>query len=175
MVVVWDKLPDVPVMVTFALPVGAVPLAAKVSVLVPVVLAGMNEALTPAGRPETARLTMPLKLFCGVTLIVLEPLEPCAKLTLAGEADRAKLGGAFTVMLIWVVFVRLPDVPEIVTVAVPKVAVLLAVSVRVLVEPVLVGTKEAVTPAGKPEAVKLTFAEKLPMGTTVIVLELLEL
>ena len=74
--VVCDKVPDVPVIMTLKLPVGAVPLAAKVSVLVPVVLAGMKEALTPLGKPEAVRLTLPVKLFCGVTVIVVTPLEP---------------------------------------------------------------------------------------------------
>jgi len=173
-VVVWDKVPEVPVTVTFAVPVGAVPLTAKVSVLVPVVLAGMNEALTPAGKPEAVKLTVPVKLFCGVTVIVLTPLEPCAMLRLAGDGDKAKFGGAFTVRLMVAVLVRVPEVPETVTVAVPKVAELVAVRVKVLVVAVLVGAKEAVTPAGKPEAVRLTFAEKFPMGTTVMVLGALE-
>jgi hypothetical protein len=70
--------------------------------------------------------------------------------TLLGEADRLKLGGtaaAVTVTLTVAVWLRLPDVPVMVTVVGPPVvAVLLAVRVREF--PV----KDAVTPLGKPEA-----------------------
>ena len=65
------KLPDVPVTVTLAVPVVAVPLAVIVKVLVFVVLGGLNDAVTPLGKPETDRLTLPLKPFCGVTAMVL--------------------------------------------------------------------------------------------------------
>ena len=75
-----------------------------------------------------------------------------------------------TVSVIVAVFVSVPDVPETVTVAVPRAAALLAVSVRVLVVEVLVGAKEAVTPEGKPDADRATLPEKLPIGTTLIVL-----
>lgn len=155
------------------MPGEAVPLAAKVSLLVPVVLAGMKEAFTPPGKPDAVRVTLPLKPFCGVTVSVVAPLEPCAKLRLVGAADSVKLGGAFTVRVSEVVLVRLPEVPETVMVAVPSVAELPAVSVRVLVVVVLEGTKEAVTPVGRPDADKLTIPEKFPMGTTVTVVETL--
>jgi len=170
---VWDKLPDVPVIVTLKLPTGAVPVAANVTVLVPVVLAGIKEAFTPLGKPDAVKATLPLKPLCGLTAIVVPPLEPWAKLKLEGEADKVKFGGALTVRVIVVVFVRLPDVPETVTVAVPRVAVLLAVRVRVLVVEVLAGANAAVTPIGMPEADKLTLPEKFPIGTTEIVAELL--
>jgi hypothetical protein len=70
--------------------------------------------------------------------------------TLLGEADRLKLGGtaaAVTVTPTVVVWLRLPEVPVMVTVVGPPVvAVLLAARVREF--PV----KDAVTPLGKPEA-----------------------
>jgi hypothetical protein len=40
------------------------------------VLLGLNDALTPAGRPDTDKLTFPLKPFCGVTVTLLVPLAP---------------------------------------------------------------------------------------------------
>jgi hypothetical protein len=169
-VVECDKLPDVPVTVTLKLPVEAVLLAARVSVLVPVVLAGEKNAFTPLGKPEALKLTLPVKAFCGVTVIVLAPLDPCVRLRLAGVADRLKFGTAFTVSETVAVFVSVPEVPEMVTVAVPRVAVLLAASVRVLVVAVLPGLKEAVTPDGTPDADKLTFPVKAPIGTTVMML-----
>ena len=50
-----------PVTVTATVPVAALLLAVKVNVLVPVVLAGLNDAVTPVGRPEADRLIVPLK------------------------------------------------------------------------------------------------------------------
>lgn len=81
------KLPDVPVTVTVAEPVLAEPLAVKVSVLEAVAGFGLNDAVTPLGRPDAERVTLPLKPFCGVTVIVLVPLPPCARVTLF-EAER---------------------------------------------------------------------------------------
>ena len=63
-----------PVMVTAKLPILAALLTVKVSVLVLLVLVGLKDAVTPLGSPETDKLTLPLKPFCGVTVIVLVPL-----------------------------------------------------------------------------------------------------
>jgi len=87
-VVVFVKMPDVPVMVTAAVPVVAALLAVSVNVLVVVVGLGLNEAVTPLGRPEADKVTLPLKPFCGVTLIVLVPLPPCVIVKLVGDAER---------------------------------------------------------------------------------------
>jgi hypothetical protein len=88
-------------MVTREFPVAAVLLAVSVRTLVLAVLAGLNEeAVTPLGRPETDSATLPVKPFCGVTVMVLVPLEPCVRVY--GDAERLKLGagaGAFTVRL----------------------------------------------------------------------------
>ena len=62
-VVVFVKLPDEPVMVTVNVPVVAVPPAVSVSVLELVVLPGLNDAVTPLGRPEADKLTLALKPF----------------------------------------------------------------------------------------------------------------
>ena len=82
------KPPDAPVMVTEAVPVVAVPLAVSVNVLVLVVLLGLNDAVTPLGSPDADKLTLPLKPFCGVTVMVLAPLAPCVMLRLLGDAER---------------------------------------------------------------------------------------
>jgi len=87
-------------MVTVDVPVIAVLLAASVSVLLPVVLVGLNVAVTPLGTPETDSATLPVETFCGVTVMVLVPLEPCVRVY--GDAERLKFGagaGAFTVRL----------------------------------------------------------------------------
>ena len=87
-VVVFVKVPDVPVMVTVTVPVVAALPAVSVNVLVVVVGLGLNDALAPFGRPEADKLTLPLKPFCGVTLIVLVPLPPCVIVKLVGDAER---------------------------------------------------------------------------------------
>jgi hypothetical protein len=51
-------------------PVVAVLLAVRVSVF------PVNDAVTPLGKPEAAYVTVPVKPFFGVTVIVLEPLAP---------------------------------------------------------------------------------------------------
>lgn len=169
-VVVWVKLPEVPVMVTVEVPVVAVALAVNVRLLVPVVLAGLKLAVTPAGSPDADRPTLPVNPLVGLTVMVLLALLPWVTETLAGEAESVKFGAGFTVRVTVVVWVKLPEVPVIVTVAVPVVAVLLAVSVRLLVPVVLAGLKLAVTPAGSPEADKLTLPVKPLVGLTVMVL-----
>ena len=87
-VVVLVKLPEVPVMVTVTFPVVAVLLAVSVNVLVLAVLLGLNDAVTPLGRPDADKLTLPLKPFCGVTVMVLAPLAPCLIVKLLGDAER---------------------------------------------------------------------------------------
>ena len=175
MVVVLVRLPDVPVMVMLPVPTVAVLLAASVRALELVAVLGLKEAVTPLGRPEADRETLLLKPFAAVIAIVLLPLEPRVTVTLLGEAESVKLGcggGAvpFTVKLMFVVCVRLPDVPVTVTVTVPKAAVLPAASVRVLEPPAGLGPKEAVTPLGKPELEKDTLLLKPFAGVIVIVL-----
>ena len=78
MVVVCVSVPDMPVMVTVVgPPTVAVALAVNVSVLVLLVLVGLNDAVTPEGRVEvTARLTLPVNPFSGLTVMVLVPLLP---------------------------------------------------------------------------------------------------
>ena len=76
-VVVAVRLPEVPVMVTVELPVVAVELAVRVSTLVPVVGFVPKAAVTPLGRPEAARVTLPVNPPTSVTVIVLVPLPPC--------------------------------------------------------------------------------------------------
>src|SRR6266571_1395675 len=89
-VAVFVKLPDVPVRVTVTVPVAAVLLAVSVNVLVLAVLLGLNEAVTPLGRPDADKLTLALKPFCGLTVMVLAPLAPCVTLRLLGDTERVK-------------------------------------------------------------------------------------
>ena len=84
-VVVWIRLPEVPVMVTVARPSVAVLDAVSVNVLLVVALAGLKDAVTPEGRPLAERATDPAKLLMPLTVMVLVPLAPCT--TLADVAD----------------------------------------------------------------------------------------
>jgi len=75
------------VIVTVTVPVAAVLLAVSVNVLVLAVPLGLNDAVTPLGRPEADKPTLPLKPFCGVTVMVLVPLAPCVTVKLLGDAE----------------------------------------------------------------------------------------
>ena len=57
------SVPEVPVTMTVAGPETADELAAKVRVLVPEALTGLDWAVTPDGRPETLKATVELKPF----------------------------------------------------------------------------------------------------------------
>jgi hypothetical protein len=99
-VVVATMLPEVPVTVTVAEPVVAVALAVNVSTLVPVVGLGLNAAVTPLGRPDAARVTLPVNPFKSVTVMVLVPLLPWAIDKLLGESDSVKLAAAAPVRVL---------------------------------------------------------------------------
>ena len=76
MVVVPVNEPEVPVMVTVEVPAVAVLAAVKVITLVPVVGFVPKAAVTPVGRPEAVNVTLPLKLFTSVTVMVSVALLP---------------------------------------------------------------------------------------------------
>lgn len=76
MVVVFVRPPDTPVTVTVTVPGAAAALAVSVKVLVFAVGFGLKAALTPLGRADAERLTLPVNPFCGETVIVTGPLEP---------------------------------------------------------------------------------------------------
>ena|ERR1700733_12782181 len=89
-VVLAASEPEVPVMVSVAVPGVAVLLPVSVSVLVPVVGFGVKEADTPLGRPVTARLTLPVNPYWEYTLTNVELELPGPTLTLPAES--VKLG-----------------------------------------------------------------------------------
>lgn len=76
MVAVCVSVPLVPVTVTFTVPVVAVLEAVNVSVLVAVVDAGLNAAVTPAGSPLAPRATLRVKPPLGVTVMVSVAVVP---------------------------------------------------------------------------------------------------
>jgi hypothetical protein len=149
-----------PVIVTVEVLALANALAFRVNVLVVVPGFGLKAAVTPEGNPVADIVTLPVKPPEGVMVIALVALPLLASDTLVGEADSAKLGVASTVRLTLVVCVKLPEVPVMVTVEVPRVAEALAVSVSLLVVVPGFGLNVPVTPVGRPVAVMVTLLVK---------------
>ena len=166
------KLPEVPLMVTVTVPVVAVLFAASVMVLLVDVGFVLNVAVTPVGSIPLESITLPLKPLCGVTETVVVPLPPCTMLTLFGETDSVKLGGAtaFTVRETVVVAVSVPEVPVTVTVAGPVVAELVAVNVSALLPVAGLALKTAATPFGSTDVLKVTLPPNPFCGVMLIVL-----
>ena len=84
--------PEAPVRVTLNVPMEAALLADSVSALVPVAGFGLNEAVTPPGRPDAAKFTLPANPFQSFTVIVAVPEAPRLMLRLAGEIESVKPG-----------------------------------------------------------------------------------
>ena len=157
-VVVAVKLPAVPVMVSVLLPTLAVLLAVSVSVLVFLVGFGVKLAVTPWGKPDTARFTLPLKPYAGTTERDAVPDFPWPRVKVPGPLS-VKLGPWMESDKV-VVSVRLPEMPVMVSVPLPTLAVLLAVRVNVLIPVVEAGENEALTPLGRPERERFTLPVK---------------
>jgi len=64
------------VIVTVDVPVAAVTPTVSVKELVVMAEGRLKEAVTPLGKPDADKLTLPLKPFWGATVMVLEPLNP---------------------------------------------------------------------------------------------------
>jgi hypothetical protein len=169
-VVVAVSVPEVPVIVTVEVPAAAVLLAVSVRTLEVADDVGLNDAVTPLGKPDAANVTLPVKGLTSVTVIVSVPLEPA-------RTDRAVADGfnvkepvpETTLSVNGTVAVLLPDVPVTVTVKAPVVAVVLAVNVRTLEVVEDAGLNEAVTPLGRPDAVNDTVPVNPPMSVTEMV------
>lgn len=153
---------------TVAVPTAAMEVAVNVATLVVAVKAGLNEAVTPAGRPETVSVALPVKPFLGVTVMVLVAAAPRTILSVGVEVASEKDAGGATVKAMATVELKTPDLPVTVTVAVPAVALALAVKVNVLAVVALAGLNDAVTPLGRPETVRATPALNPFRGETVI-------
>jgi hypothetical protein len=85
-VVVAESEPLVPVTVITLVPALAALPTLKLSVVEPVVEAGLKLAVTPLGTPLTAKLTALVNPPDGATAIVAAPLAPCASDRLLGLA-----------------------------------------------------------------------------------------
>ena len=113
---VAERLPDVPFTVNVVALSTALLAAESVSVLVPLWLSALNDAVTPAGKPVAVSATAPLKPPCGETLMAAVPLAPGATFTLDTVLEILNPGAALTVTTMFELAVTVPDVP--VTVAV---------------------------------------------------------
>ena len=91
-VVVFVKLPDVPVMVTVKVPVAAVPVADRVKRLLEVAGFVPNAAPTTLGKPDAVKFTLPLNPLRGLMVMVVEPEAPWRSVKPAGDEESAKLG-----------------------------------------------------------------------------------
>lgn len=70
------RLPEVPPMFTVTFPVVAVLLAVSVNTLDEVVGFVENDAVTPLGKPDASKVTLPVNPFTGCTVMVLVLLLP---------------------------------------------------------------------------------------------------
>ena len=84
-------------MVTVDIPAAAELLAVNVITLDAVVGLVPNEAVTPVGRPEAARVTLPLNPLSGVTVTVSVPLLPPVTDKLGADGESVKLDVPLTV------------------------------------------------------------------------------
>src|SRR4029453_4951392 len=98
MLVVWTRLPEVPVTVTVDTPDGAFCAAVRVRIDVAlppiggVMGLGAKEAVTPFGSPEALRVLAALNPLRLVTVIVLVPNPPAGIVSDAGGAAMEKSG-----------------------------------------------------------------------------------
>lgn len=153
------------------MPSGAVLLAVRVRVLELDAGLTLHEPVTPLGKPETFRVTLPVNPFTGVTSTVSVAVEPTTTLIRESEDEMVKLPfeGVVTVRAIVVVALSAPDVPVTVMSVVAAVAVLATVRVSTLVEVVGLVANEAVTPVGRPLAESVVLPVRQPASPTVIV------
>ena len=136
------------------LPADSVRIASSYGVFAVLVGFGEIVAVTPLGRPETARVTGPLKPLeeasaMGLEVVAPGPIDKLAgpvMVKFAADIERENL----------VVDVRLPEVPLIVTELVPIEAVLVAINVKDVFPFVGFGEKLALTPLGRPAMDRLT-------------------
>jgi hypothetical protein len=90
-VVEFVRLPEVPLTVSVTLPGVAVLVAVRVKTLDVVAGFGLNDAITPAGRPDTVKPTLPLKPFCWLIVIVVVTLDPSVSVKV-GDPESVKPG-----------------------------------------------------------------------------------
>ena len=86
------SVPEAPETLTLNVPTAALPFAERVTMLVLVAGLVPKVAVTPLGKPEAVKFTLPLNPFTGLIVMVLKPDAPWRKVTVEGAADSVKLG-----------------------------------------------------------------------------------
>jgi hypothetical protein len=114
MVVALVNAPEAPFTIAVYVPGVTVLLALKTRDVLAVVLDGLKTAVKPVGKPDTEKLTLPLKPLEPTTLMVLLPLPARAIVRLLGDDERLKLGTT-TVSAMVVVLLRPAETPVIVS------------------------------------------------------------
>lgn len=171
MVEVAVSEPETPVMVIVDVPMLAAQPAVSVRTLPPVTGLAPKTAVTPLGRPDTASVTLPVNGLMSVTVMVSAlPLPPSAIARADTEGLSVKPPSVLvtTVRAMVVDTVVQPEVPAIVTVNLPGVAVLLAVSVSTLLALMGLVLQDAFTPPGRPVAASVT----LPVNPAMTAVEM---
>jgi hypothetical protein len=75
-VAVLVKVPAVPVMVTVEVPITVVAPTLRVTVVEAGSGLELKDAVTPLGKPDAEKVTLPVKPFRGETVMALEPDVP---------------------------------------------------------------------------------------------------
>jgi hypothetical protein len=86
------RVPELPDRLTAKVPVVAVLAAVNVTRLVLVAGFVSNVAVTPLGKPDAVKFTLPLNPFTGLIVMVLIPEPPCRNDSVETDADNVKLG-----------------------------------------------------------------------------------
>jgi hypothetical protein len=74
-------------------PAAALPEALNVNVLAVVAVAGLNAAVTPAGRTPTVKATLPANPPTGAIEIALVPVPPGETLAFVAEIEKSGVAG----------------------------------------------------------------------------------
>jgi len=164
MVAVWVRLPDVPVSVIAAMPALALVPAISVRFWAVPGASVRTDGLpaTPEDNPLRETLTLPVNPFSAFAVTETDfPVLPAVRLRFAGATVREKSGVAAAAAIVKamdVVWVRPPDVPVSVIVAVPALAEAPAVRARFLAVPGASVRTDGlpVTPEGNPLRETLT-------------------
>lgn len=167
MEVVALSVPEAPVMVIGYAPGTVDDATAKVATLEVVDEDGLNEAVTPVGMPDAAKVTLPANGLTSAIVMVSVPLAPAVTEIAVAEGASVKPPAAGTLSVMEVFATRVPEVPVIVIGYVPGAvddATATVATVEVVDE---VGLN--VTPEGRPEAENVTLPVNGLISVTLIV------
>ena len=167
----WVSEPLTPEIVSGNVPVGVAELVVTdiVELPEPVIDAGVNDAVAPAGNPETDSATEPAKPFTAVTVGWNDVLLPTTTVCDDGVADTEKSGCGVTVRETPAVCASDPLTPLTVSGNVPVgVVVFVEMESVELPDPVIdAGANVAVAPEGRPATVSATCPAKPFTAATV--------